>query len=115
MINEISTVAASLLLFFGGSKSSDEKVAPIKVESPFVCAQINQAAGSRDYDVVNEIIQLSLRQLDKAYTGDSTIEQFYQVRLRGENPDYSDWMNHAASKRSWWHPTIQKSVFPTHS
>ncbi|MGG4774565.1 SH3 domain-containing protein [Paenalcaligenes sp. Me52] len=100
MINELSTAAASLLLFFGGSQSSDEKVAPVKAESAFQCSQINQAAGSRDYRAVNEMIELSLRQLDKTYTDDSTIERFYQVRLRGEIPRYPNtaFMDHATSR-----------------
>lgn len=89
MINELSTAAASLLLFFGGSQSSDEKVAPVKAESAFQCSQVNQAAGNRDYGAVNEIIELSLRQLDKAYTGNTTIEQFYRLMLRNENRSYT--------------------------
>lgn len=102
MINEFSTAAISLLFFFGIGQSNDEKAASIKAESAFQCSQINRAAGDLDHSAVNKMIDLSLRRLDKAYTGDSTIEQFYQARLRGDIPKYpyTDILNIEASVRT---------------
>lgn len=85
MINEFAVIATSLSFFFGGG---DEKASPVKTESAFTCAQINEAAGKRDYGVVNEMLGLSFRQLDKVYTEDSTIERFYRERLRGDRQQY---------------------------
>nr|WP_128831579.1 hypothetical protein [Alcaligenes sp. HPC1271] len=85
MITGFLTATLSLSFLFGGS---DEKASSVKGDSAFTCAQINSAVVKSDVGSANQMLELSFRQLDKAYTNNSTIELFYRERLRGENRRY---------------------------
>lgn len=82
MLKRFLALGLVLTALQGCGGSSDHEVVAVDADSPFSCAQLNEAAINQDRGVVSNIIQSTLSVTDIGYTEASPIQDYYRDFLR---------------------------------